>query len=220
MTATDLGNASAPTGAVAPRTRARPLEPDDRRAMIIEAVIPVIIENGRDVTTRQLAEAAGLGEGTLFRAFGDKETLIRAAAERYYEPGLIRNAINAIDHGANLEQKVNGILVAMRDRMRGVHGMMSALGMTGPPPGPSNRARLDGVIEELLAPNLAELDVSPARVLQFIRLVSLSASIPSFTEGQEIPTEELARMITYGVAGRPTRATQTDKKSGRKPHAA
>jgi AcrR family transcriptional regulator len=220
VTATDLGNVSAPIGADVPRARARPLEPDDRRAMIIEAVIPIIIEHGRDVTTRQLAEAAGIGEGTIFRAFGDKETLVRAAAERYFEPGLISSAIHAIDPGASLEQKVSGILEAMRERMRGVHGMMSALGMTGRPPGPTNRESLDGVIEELLAPNLVELDVSPGRVMQFIRLVSLSASIPSFNAGHEISTEELARMITYGIAGQRAHVSPPQRKSGRKPHAA
>ena len=207
-------------GTQPPRSRARPLDPDDRRAAIVDAVIPVIIEHGRDVTTRQIADAAGVAEGTIFRAFGDKETLIRAAAERYFELGPIRTSIRAIDPGSSLESKVNDILFMMRERMRGVHGMMNALGMVGRPPVPENREGLESVIAAVLAPNLEELAVPPARVLQFIRLVSLSASIPSFNQGQEISTSELARMITYGVAGQPVPA-KTARKSAKegKPHA-
>ncbi len=56
------------------RERARPLPPGDRREAILVAVLPLLREKGRDVTSRELAEAAGVAEGTLFRAFGDKET--------------------------------------------------------------------------------------------------------------------------------------------------
>ena len=203
------------------RSRARPLDPEDRRAAIVDAVIPVIIEHGRDVTTRQIADAAGVAEGTIFRAFGDKETLIRAAAERYFELGPIGTAMRAIDPASSLESKVNDILFIVRQRMRGALGMMNALGMTGRPRIPDNRADLESIIEEVLAPNLAELAVPAPRVLQFIRLVSMSASIPSFNQGQEISTSELARMITYGVAGRPApvKTTRKSAKEG-KPHAA
>jgi AcrR family transcriptional regulator len=189
--------------------------------MIVDAVIPIIIEHGRDVTTRQIADAAGVAEGTIFRAFGDKETLIRAAAERYFELGPIRASMRAIDPASSLEDKVNEILFMMRERMRGVHGMMNALGMVGRPPVPENREGLESVIAAVLAPHLEELAVPPIRVLQFIRLVSLSASIPSFSQGQEISTGELARMITYGVAGKPTTdgTTQRSATEG-KPHAA
>ena len=48
--------------------------------MIIDAVIPLILEHGVGITSRQIAEAAGVAEGTVFRAFGDKESLIAAAA--------------------------------------------------------------------------------------------------------------------------------------------
>ena len=37
-----------------------------------------------------MAEAAGVAEGTIFRAFGDKESLIAAAVERYLESQPIR----------------------------------------------------------------------------------------------------------------------------------
>ena len=48
-------------------TRARPLSVDDRRAMILEAVMPLLAEHGRDISSKQIAEAAGMSARTDFR---------------------------------------------------------------------------------------------------------------------------------------------------------
>src|SRR5690606_7710841 len=42
------------------RERARPLSPEERREAILEAVLPLLRERGRDVTSRELAEASGV----------------------------------------------------------------------------------------------------------------------------------------------------------------
>lgn len=54
----------------------------DRRTQILEAVVPVILDRGVEVTSRELARAAGVAEGTLYRTFGDKTTLLRAVLRR------------------------------------------------------------------------------------------------------------------------------------------
>ncbi|HUO45747.1 MAG TPA: helix-turn-helix domain-containing protein, partial [Acidimicrobiia bacterium] len=58
------------------KARAEPLAPEDRRQAIVEAVIPLLVERGASVTTREMAEAAGIAEGTIFRVFPDKCALI------------------------------------------------------------------------------------------------------------------------------------------------
>ncbi|MEV6148708.1 TetR/AcrR family transcriptional regulator [Nonomuraea sp. NPDC052129] len=50
-------------------------------------------ESPEDVTMADIAAAAGVGKGTLFRAFGDRTGLIRALYEARLEP--IRNAVEA-----------------------------------------------------------------------------------------------------------------------------
>ena len=58
------------------KARARPLSPEDRRAAILDAVVPLLIDHGAAVTTAEMAEAAGIAEGTIFRVFPDKASLL------------------------------------------------------------------------------------------------------------------------------------------------
>jgi AcrR family transcriptional regulator len=183
--------------------RARPLSVDDRRASIIDAVIPLLIEHGRGVTTRQIADAAGIAEGTVFRAFADKDALIDAAVAKFLDPAPINEALGAIEPQLTLEQKVNDILFILRSRMTGVLGIMNAVGMSGRPRTPSNRENFYELIGAALAPDLAQLHAPIDRIAQFVRLVAFSASIPRFNEGGEISTADLARLVTHGIAGLP-----------------
>src|SRR5450756_2416507 len=69
--------------------RAAPMAPDDRRAAILAAAVPLLRERGPSVTTRELAEAAGVAEGTLFRVFPDKAALVQAALDRALGPAEV-----------------------------------------------------------------------------------------------------------------------------------
>ena len=51
-----------------------------------EALIPLLVERGGDVTTKEVARAAGIAEGTIFRVFPDKRSLLLAAAEEAMNP--------------------------------------------------------------------------------------------------------------------------------------
>mgnify|MGYP002138799000 CR=1 FL=1 len=54
------------------------MPPEQRRAAIIEATIPLLQEQGTGLTTKQVAEAAGVAEGTIFRVFDSLQDLIEA----------------------------------------------------------------------------------------------------------------------------------------------
>src|SRR5660398_293669 len=66
--------------------RAPRMSVEDRRESILDAVVPLLLSQGADVTTKDIADAAGIAEGTIFRAFVDKEELIQQAVARFMDP--------------------------------------------------------------------------------------------------------------------------------------
>jgi AcrR family transcriptional regulator len=76
MTATDPPGADKPMRTGDRRRRAPAMAPEERRQMIVAAALPLVLEHGPSVTTAQIARAAGVAEGTLFRAFHDKGELL------------------------------------------------------------------------------------------------------------------------------------------------
>jgi AcrR family transcriptional regulator len=178
------------------------MPPDDRKAMIVDAVIPLLLEHGRDVTSRQIAQAAGVAEGTIFRAFGDKEALVAAAIEKYLDPEPLRQALRAISPSLPLEHKVRAIVYLLRERFQAVMRMMRVTGPEHPPvPRPG-----DGFVEiigRILEPEAAQLTLPPERVAYALRLIAFSSAFPAFRAEAEFSIDDLARLALVGIAGRP-----------------
>ena len=183
---------------------------DQRRSMIIDAVIPLLIEHGREVSTHQISDAAGIAEGTIFRVFADKEELFAAAVEKFLDPGPLNGRLRAIDPDLPLEAKINDILFQLRSRMTGIFGIMHAVGMHGPPPRRHGPESFFEIIDEVLRPDLEHLRVPSDRIASFLRLVAFASAIPHFNEGQEMSTAELATYITYGIAGQAPNASAAE----------
>jgi AcrR family transcriptional regulator len=92
----------------APRTgRAAPLPPDERRRAILRAVRPTLLDRGVEVTTKELADAAGVAEGTLFRVFEDKNTLLREAATSALDPAEMLAELEAVDPELDLAERID-----------------------------------------------------------------------------------------------------------------
>ncbi len=86
--------------------RAEPLPPEERRRHVAERVAALLIERGAAVTTKQLAEHAGVAEGTLFSVFPDKRALIEGAIQVRVDPTPLQSAIAAIDRDLDLVAQV------------------------------------------------------------------------------------------------------------------
>jgi AcrR family transcriptional regulator len=186
-------------------TRARPLSVEDRQDMIIDAVIPLLMERGHAVTTKQIADAAGIAEGTIFRAFGDKESLVHAAIERHFDPAPLRASLARIDPALPLEDKIGIVIELLQARFGGIVRMMSAMGHGERPvrPTPPPHSEYAGIVAQALAPDLDRLNWPADRVAPLIRLIAFSTSIPMFTEATPFTTDELTRFVLYGIVGHP-----------------
>jgi AcrR family transcriptional regulator len=180
--------------------RAAPLSVDERRRAIVDAVIPLVLDNGADVTTRQMAEAARVAEGTLFRAFGDKESIIQAAVETYLDPEPLRRSLRSINHALPLEVKVRVILEVLQQRFAGVFQMMHAAGRHGPPPGLTDRNNYVELVAEALRDDTDDLAWPPDRIAPLLRLLAFSTSLPQFSRGTTFTLDELTAFALHGIA--------------------
>jgi AcrR family transcriptional regulator len=176
------------------------MTPDERRAAIVVVTIPLLRQWGADVTTKQIAEAAGVAEGTLFRAFGDKESLIRASLESYMDPQPFRESLLAIDRRAPLDEKIHQIIELMQHRFQGIFGLMAAVGHRQDiKPGPEGRRVFAEIISELLEPDLDRLSVSGTRAAEYIRLLAFATSLPEPARGVDVSSWELTNFIVNGI---------------------
>lgn len=193
-----------PSEFVVVRERARPLSPEDRRTAILDAVIPLLKERGRSVSTKQMAEAAGVAEGTVFRAFGDKESIFSAAIARYFDPEPFRDRLRAIDPDEPTEDKVRQLVVLFVERFRGVIGFMSTMAIEpGPPPSVEDfrNSNWFQVVDQIFRPG--ELSVSKESLAFFVRLVAFGNAIPAFGDVHPFSTDELADLVLRGVLPTP-----------------
>jgi AcrR family transcriptional regulator len=177
------------------------MSPEERRSAIIDAVIPLLKEHGREISTRQIAEAACVAEGTIFRAFGDKEAVINAAITRYFDPQPFRDALREIDPNEPTVDKIALVVGLLRDRFQGVIGFMSALHMEGGPPPhhpppPEEHEWLD-ILSDVFHPG--ELIVTPDVFGLYVRLLAFATAIPPFNTPRQFEPEELVTLITRGV---------------------
>ena len=186
------------------------MAPDDRRAMIVEASIPLIRTHGAEVTARQIAQAAGIAEGTVFRAFADKDAILDAAIARVLDPTDVLEALDAIERGLPLEDTLQQIATLLHGRVRDVVAVMAALG-------PREHARLHegsherhgppleettAVVEELLAPHASELRVPVSAAGDYLRLLAFGTAMPFVRADTATDPAALADLILCGIAAR------------------
>ena len=88
------------------RRRAPAMSQEERRAAIVRSTIPLLVEHGGTVSTSQIAAAAGIAEGTVFRAFKDKHDLLLACMRAGMDSDDEVARINAIGRGGPLEDRL------------------------------------------------------------------------------------------------------------------
>ncbi len=88
------------------RQRVPALSAEERRAALVAATIPLLREHGTAVSTRQIADAAGVAEGTIFGVFKDKASLIRAATVAATDPGPLLASLRAVDSALDLRARL------------------------------------------------------------------------------------------------------------------
>lgn len=97
------------------------------------ATEPLVMQYGRDVSTRQIAEAAGIAEGTIFRVFPNKDALIDAVLEDAFDTETTYALMTAIDPALDLEIRLELAVEVLEARMRRVISLFAAFRLSKPP---------------------------------------------------------------------------------------
>jgi AcrR family transcriptional regulator len=188
--------------------RATPLPRDERRALLIEATLGLLLEHGRDVTTRQIAEAAGVAEGTIFRVYDSKDELVDEAIRAAFAPGKLVDGLMAVDPDQDLRDRLTDIVRVVQNRFLDVFALMAAVGMIEPPRARDNceeggadpwRDQAHARMLALIEPDRGLLRVEPAELIHLMRLLTFSGSHAQIADHHLLTPAQIVDVLLDGT---------------------
>jgi AcrR family transcriptional regulator len=184
-------------------------------------LIPLLVERGSEVTTKEIARAAGIAEGTIFRVFADKRSLFLAAAEEAMNPVGGEQAFDAaLADVTDLRKGVIVVTNRVLDRMRLTMSVMMAVrpqliaafheekdAGRKPEMGPpafvlKAQDDLHRRLTRLFAPYADRLAVDPATAAIALRSLIFGAHRPELGMSPALTADQIADLLLGGVLAR------------------
>jgi AcrR family transcriptional regulator len=187
------------------------MTPDERRLAIVGAVVPLVLEAGTMPSTREIAEAAGVAEGTIYRVFDDKPALLLAVAEQVLNPPDGGERLLALVADLpDLHSRVRAVVERMQDSIHRVTAILTVLrpqlmahageAPTGPPDFVIRaNAELLTRLTQVFELHRDELRVDPGTAALSLRSLVFGAQHPGLTTASPLTADQIADVITHGV---------------------
>lgn len=183
--------------------RAPALPAAERKQALLAAARAVVLEHGSSATTRLIAEAAGVAEGTIFRIFPSKDALFDALIDAEFDPQPFLAAITSVGLDQPLEDRLTEAVGLLQDRFANIFRLMIALGIRKPPerlrtPELRERLQKEGLVR-LLEPDADRFRVPVEEVVQLIRLLTFSGTHPHISDQQMLRAEQIVDVVLHGT---------------------
>jgi AcrR family transcriptional regulator len=189
------------------RRRVPALAPEERRAALIAATIPLLHEHGLEVSTRQIAAAAGVAEGTIFGVFESKNSLVVCSVVKALDPEPTLDALDTIDRSLPLRERMAiaaeliharfaenaQLMTAARKLIFAGHGDPDAATRMA-----SGRERLQAALVAVIEPDAAVLRRSPGTVARMLLLFCGANTYGPFGEPDGFRGAELVSLLLDG----------------------
>jgi AcrR family transcriptional regulator len=187
------------------RERAKPMSPEERRDQLVDATLALLRVHGRGVTTKQIAERAGVAEGTIFRVFETKEELVDAAIARAFRPGQVEDRILEIDMTLPLRDRLVLLVSILQQRFLATFDLMKKVGMVRPPDhvhdgeqATAIRARMGQVLEAVVGTDADALDLPVDDFVHRLRLLTFAGSHDHIADGRLLTPEQVVDTLLHG----------------------
>jgi AcrR family transcriptional regulator len=178
--------------------RATALPIEERRSTIVAATLPLFLSQGAAVTTREIAQAAGIAEGTIFRVFPDKIALLDAVIEAALDPTPVNAAMEKLDPGLPFEARLVAAVEILRKRVLYLFRVFSAASGTTRGEQPA-RSHEFPALTAIFASEADRLSCPPADAARVLRGLTFACVHPSFGTEEPLTSEQIVALFLDGV---------------------
>jgi AcrR family transcriptional regulator len=178
--------------------RAAAMPTEERRSTIVAATLPLFLSQGAAVTTREIAQAAGIAEGTIFRVFPDKTALLDAVIEAALDPTPVNAAMETIDPGLPFEAQLVAAVEILRKRVLYLFRVFSAASGTTRGEQPA-RSHEFPALTAIFAAEAGRLCCPPADAARVLRGLTFACVHPSFGTEEPLTSEQIVALFLDGV---------------------
>lgn len=185
--------------------RAAPLAPEERRSSIVDAVTRLILENSSIPTTSEIAEAAGVAEGTIYSVFPDKHSIFHSVIERSVDPTPTIAALADIHERAPLRSQLVEAVRIMQERLDRTISLLMVIRAAFPHPdeSPAQRQRAFAAADASITAAIIEifdrsgqiLSMPSERLAMTLRSLVFASAHPLFGPEERLSVDEIVAIV-------------------------